>query len=284
VVLLKYSDMKKLVLAFFTAAVVILFYGCNKLDNDNGPGRLVIKVTDAPFPISFIESATVRIIKVEIRKVCDSISDGNPFLVVLEDTVTVDLLELRNGMTADLAEIEVPQGNYDLVRLYVDHACLKIKEGDSYNVKVPSGDQSGIKIFIKPSLSVRGGLTSELLLDFDLSRSFVMKGNLNKPSGIKGFNFKPVIRAVNNSTAGRIEGMVTDTLKSKIKEAMVWVKQDTVVATTIGDTLGHYALIGLPAGTYSLFAAKENFDTVNLSGIKVVSGNRTIQNIVLTQK
>jgi hypothetical protein len=65
---------------------------------------------------------------------------------------------------------------------------------------------------------------------------------------------------------------------------MVWVKQDTVVATTIGDTLGHYALIGLPAGTYSLFAAKENFDTVNLSGIKVVSGNRTIQNIVLTQK
>jgi len=276
--------MKKLVLAFFTAAVVILFYGCNKLDNDNGPGRLVIKVTDAPFPISFIESATVRIIKVEIRKVCDSISDGNPFLVVLEDTVTVDLLELRNGMTADLAEIEVPQGNYDLVRLYVDHACLKIKEGDSYNVKVPSGDQSGIKIFIKPSLSVRGGLTSELLLDFDLSRSFVMKGNLNKPSGIKGFNFKPVIRAVNNSTAGRIEGMVTDTLKSKIKEAMVWVKQDTVVATTIGDTLGHYALIGLPAGTYSLFAAKENFDTVNLSGIKVVSGNRTIQNIVLTQK
>ena len=78
---------------------------------------------------------------------------------------------------------------------------------------------------------VDGGLTSELLLDFDLSKSFVMRGNLDKPSGIIGFIFKPVIKAVNNTTAGRLEGLVTDTAKIKIKEiktgkfARTWIAE-----------------------------------------------------------
>jgi hypothetical protein len=278
--------MKKLFFSISAAAVILVFSACSKTDSPDfrGPGRLVIKITDAPFPVDMVESATVTITKVEVRKVCDSISDGNPFIVVSEDTMTFNLLDLRNGITDDLAEIEVPAGKYDLVRLYVDEAGLKIKDGDSYNVKVPSGRQTGIKIFISPALSVQGGLTSELLLDFDLSNSFVMRGNLHKPSGINGFIFKPVIRAVNNSTAGRIEGMVTDTLKVKIKEATVWIKKDTTVATTIADTLGHYALIGIPAGTYSIFATKVNYDTVSFTGIKVTAGNRTIQNFQLTKK
>jgi len=277
---------KRLLFTLSAAAVILMFSACSDtISPDNsGPGRLVIKITDSPFPIDLVESATVTITKVEIRKVCDTISDGNPYMVVSEDTISFDLLQLRNGITEDLADVEVPQGKYDLVRLYVDQASLKIKDGDSYHVKVPSGKQTGIKVFIKPALSVEGGLTSELLLDFDLSRSFVMRGNLHMPSGMNGFIFKPVIRAANISTAGRIEGMVTDTLKVKIKEPTVWIKQDTVVATAIGDTLGHYALIGIPAGTYSIFATKANYDTVSYSGIKVVAGNRTIRNFELTKR
>ena len=275
--------MKKLFFAIIAAVLIIFNSGCNKT-NDNGPGRLVINVTDSPFPINFVEYATVTISKVEIRKAEDCDCDENPFLVVLEDTITFNLLELRNGIVEKLLDIEVPQGKYDLIRLYVDQASLKIRDRDRFNVKVPSGHQTGIKMFIKPGLTVEGGLTSELLLDFDLSRSFVMRGNLNHTAGINGFIFKPVIRAINCSTAGRIEGMVTDAAKVKIKNASVWVKQDTVVATTIGDTLGHYAIIGLPAGTYSVFAAKENYDTVGFNGVKVVEGNRTVQNFILTKK
>ena len=272
--------MKKLLFTLFTAALVIIFSGCNK-DPDNGPGRLVIKVTDAPFPINLVESASVTITKVEIRKAGDGISDGNPFTVVSEETKTFNLIDLRNGVVEELLNIEIPQGNYDLIRLYVDQADLKIKDGDNFNVKVPSGQQTGIKVFVNPGLVVEGGLTSELLLDFDLSRSFVLRGNLNHGTGINGFIFKPVIRAVNNSTAGRLEGMITDTSKVKIKEASVWVKQDTIVASTVADTLGHYKIIGLPAGIYSVFAAKEDYDTVKVDGVKIVEGNRTILNLVL---
>ena len=275
--------MKKLFFTFLAAALVLIFNGCSKT-SDNGNGRLVVKVTDAPFPVDFIESATVTIIKVEIRKAGDGLSDGNPFTVIWEGSEIFNLMDLRNGLVQELLDLEIPAGEYDLIRLYVDEAGLKVKDGDNFNLKVPSGQQTGIKVFIRPGLVVEGGLTTELLLDFDLSRSFVMRGNMESPAGIKGFIFKPVIRAANVSTAGRLEGKITDQNNAKIKEASVIVKQDTVVATAIADTMGYYAIIGLPSGTYSVHAWKENFDTVKVDGVNIVAGNRTILNFVLPNK
>jgi hypothetical protein len=278
---IKYLIMKKFFLAVVAAAFIMS--GCTKTTDYQGTGKLIVKLTDDPFNISFVESATVTITKIELRKA--GLLDSNKFIVVSEDKLTLDLLTLRNGITEDLPAIDLPQGSYDLVRLYVEEAGLKIKDQpENYNVKIPSGKQTGIKIFISPALHIEGGLTSELLLDFDLSRSFVMRGNLSHSAGVKGFIFKPCIRATNNSTAGRIEGLVTDTLKVKINEAKVWVEKDTVMATAYTDTLGHYAFIGVPAGTYSVFATKADYDTVSFSGVKVSEANRTILNFDLTKK
>ncbi len=273
--------MKRTVLIILAAVSILLMPACKKTSYD-GPGRLVIKVTDAPFPISSIESATVTISKVELRKAGDSIPDGNPFIEVFSGTKTFDLLDLRNGLVGDLVDMVIPQGSYDLIRLYVDEASLKLKDGGDFTVKVPSGKQTGIKLFIEPRLNVVGGLTEELLLDFDLANSFVMRGNLNSPHGINGFIFKPVIRVVNNSTAGTLEGLVTDSLKVKVDSAAVWVKMDTIVASTVADSLGKYKIIGLPAGIYSVFAAKG--DTVHVDGVRIVEGNRTILDIMLPPK
>jgi len=278
------NSMKKLLFTILAIIIVVIFNGCSKSFNDDGTGRLVIKLTDAPFPIESIESASVTITKVELRKVGDCISDGNPFIVISEDTLSFNLLELRNGVTADLADIEIPVGTYNLVRLYVDQANLETKDGGSFEVKVPSGKQTGIKIFIRPEVTVAGGISSELLIDFDLSRSFIMRGNPDKPSGINGFIFKPVIRAVNYSTSGRIEGTVSDEDNLKIADAKVWIEQDSVISTSYTDDSGKYAIVGIPAGTYSLFATKENYDTVSYTGINVIKGNRTIQDFVLTSK
>ncbi|NMC41941.1 MAG: DUF4382 domain-containing protein [Bacteroidales bacterium] len=192
-------------------AVALLVSACTK--TENVPGRLVVKVTDDPFNISYVESATVTITKIELKRAGHNFSPGdNPFIVLSEDTITFDLINLRNGITEKLLDMEIPAGTYDQLRLYVDNAGLKIREHHSpFHCKVPGGPRTGIKIFIRPALMVEGGLTSELLLDFDLSRSFVMLGNLNHHMGVNGFIFKPVIRAVNNSSAGRVEGFVSDT-------------------------------------------------------------------------
>jgi hypothetical protein len=267
-------------------AVTLILGACNKGDNQSNslnPGKIIIKVTDDPFIMNYVESATVTITKIEIRKAGGN--DSIPFIVLSNDSVTLELTNLRNGITQTLLNLDIPQGQYDLIRLYVDQAGLKIKDQPvAFNLKVPSGKQTGIKLFINPSLTVEGGLTSELVLDFDLSRSFVMRGNMNHSSGVNGFIFKPCIRVSNVSTSGRIEGMVSDTAKLKVVNAKIWVKQDTIVSTAFSDTLGNYAFIGVPAGIYSVFATKENYDTVKYSGIQVVSGNRTIQDFILTKK
>lgn len=271
--------MKKLFFPILFA--IIVFSGCTR--TDDGAGKLVIKVTDDPFNISYVESATVKISKVEIRKAGDH--DESKFLLLSEDTVTFDLLELRNGVTADLLNLDVPQGSYDLIRLYVEEASLKLKNNaEAFTVKVPSGHQSGIKIFIRPAIRVEGGLSSELLLDFDLSKSFVMRGNMAHSMGVTGFIFKPCIRAVDISSAGRITGMVMDTADVKITNARVWIAQDTIISTAFTDTLGHYAFIGIPSGIYRMLATKEGYDTLSFEKINVYSGNRTVQNFVLKKE
>jgi hypothetical protein len=276
--------MKKLLFAFFATAVLIS--GCNKTEtgttgSNSGPGKLSVKITDDPFNISFVESATVTISKIELRKAGNN--DENHFIVISENPVTVDLVDLRNGITTELANLEIPQGSYDLVRLYVDEASLKIKDiTDAFRLKVPSGKQTGIKVFIAPAIIVQGGLTSELLLDFDLSRSFVMRGNMAHSAGVNGFIFKPCIRATNNTTAGRIEGFVKDQNSVPLHDAKVWVQKDTVFATTFADAAGYYALIGIPAGIWSVFATQTGYDTVSVASIEIFPGNKTTQDFILT--
>jgi Domain of unknown function (DUF4382)/Carboxypeptidase regulatory-like domain len=273
--------MKRIVSILMTAAFLLSLGACNR-NSSEGDGRVIVRITDAPFDINSIESATVTITRVEIKKVGDGISDGNAFVTLSDDTVTIDLIDLRNGITETLLDLEIPAGEYDMVRLYVDEAGLKLKDNaDPYSVKVPSGRQTGIKIKIDPALEVAGGLTSELLLDVDLSRSFVLRGNMHNNNG---FIFKPVVRAANMTTAGRIVGMVTDTADVKIKEATVWLEQDTVVATAFADTLGYYAIIGIPAGTYSISATKDGYDTVRFDGVNIVAGNKIVRNFELTKK
>lgn len=274
--------MKKRAIILITAALVLVTGACNKTGTDDGMGRVVLKVTDAPFDISNIESALVTITKVELRKAGDGISDGNPFITLSEDTVTLDLIDLRNGVTETLLDMEIPTGTYDLVRLYVDEAGLKLKDSEEiHRVKVPSGSQTGIKIFLRPALEVSEGNLEEVLLDIDLSRSFILRGN---PAHNNGFIFKPVIRAANMAKAGCIRGMVTDTAGVKVKEATVWVEKDTVLATAFTDTLGYYAIIGVPAGEWSVSATKEGYDTVRYDGVIVMAGNKTVQNFILTKK
>jgi len=274
----------KILLGIIAVLTILVTTGCQDMDSDNNKdqnGTLIIKLTDAPFPIDMIDAAMVTITKVEIRKKSEGEENGYPYITVMEDPVEFNLLDLRNGVTADLAEMELEPGNYDLIRLYVDEASLAVKQGETYDLKVPSGSQTGIKIFMDPDLHVSGGLSADVLLDFNVEKSFILKGNTKSPEGIKGFNFKPVIRAVNITTAGTIEGLVINS-DTALNAASVWIVQDTVITSAFTDTAGYYAMPGIPAGFYSVSATLEGFDTVSYEGVEIVEGNLTVQDFILT--
>ncbi|MGI9550294.1 MAG: DUF4382 domain-containing protein [Aurantibacter sp.] len=265
-------------------------YDRHRLQYVETTGYISLKVTDAPFPHDMVAEANITITKVEARlKATDSAKlsevNGSPFQVLYEGEMAMNLLELTNGITKSLGEAEAPVGKYDLVRVYVKDANVILTDGRAFDLKVPSGGQSGIKVFIRPELIVSGGLTSELLLDFDVSRSFVATGGSNDVSEIKGFNFKPVIKAVNVSVSGALSGTVSTTLddiSTDLEGAQITVMAaDTVNTTTFTDASGQYMVQGLMAGSYRIMAEFDGYQLISVDDVEIVAGNKTIQDFDL---
>jgi hypothetical protein len=228
-----------------------LFVACSSKEDgpSDGNGRLVVKLTDAPFPANLVDKALVYIDKIEIRSYDATESEeAATFTTIYEgDAKEFDLLDLNNGVTADLLTYDLPAGEYDLIRMHVSDATIILKDSREFNLKVPSGQQSGLKIKLDPTLQVVAGEEVNVLLDFDVSKSFVVKGNINKVEHINGFIFKPVVRAPINRNVGIIEGKVTvaGTAGTVVPQAEVRVMAaDTTLTTTFTDETGYYKLLG----------------------------------------
>ncbi len=267
----------------------IAFVGCNQdevtLENK---GRLNVHITDAPFPIDLVSSTVVTIDAVEIKKKAEAEMDDDEssFILLTDELMEIDLLELTNGVTELIATTDLEAGIYDEIRLHVVDATVILKNGSEYNLKIPSGSSSGLKVKIRPSITINEGETSDVLLDFDLSKSFVVKGNLN--GNINGFIFKPVVRGVYMGAAGRIEGNVADTLGNPIEN--VWVKlwnpeleddgeseidDDSLVISTFTDAQGNFKLIGLLPGTYTITTEAAGFKGGMIENLSVTAGSVT---------
>jgi len=271
------------------AVMTLFFVSCSDDEgnggNLQGTGTLSVQLTDAPFPYELVAEANVTVYKVEARRVSEDDDDDaltvSPYITLMEEEIETNLLGLTNGLTLQLAEIEVPVGTYDQVRVYVKGVNVVLTDGTVYDLKVPSGDSSGIKVFIDPGITVVGGLSSDLLLDFDVSRSFVAKGNLD----VNGFNFKPVIKASNLSTAGTLAGNVS-TIEEETQIGLFGAQvsvfaADTLNTTSFTDPDGNYTILGLEAGTYEVVSEFDGFIASDTLEVQINAANVTTQDFIL---
>ncbi len=275
------------------AGILIFVTACNENDDSAkaGKGTVVIKLTDAPFPVSLVDQALVTIDKIEIRSTVEvenaegEIENETLYTVLFEGEKVVDLLDLQNGITTDLISMDIDAGSYDLIRMHVTSSEVILKDGTSFDLKIPSGSASGLKIKITPELVVESGVESEVLLDFDVSKSFMVQGNMNTPAGIKGFMFKPVIRAMCQKYSGVIEGKVFENVTTPVAEAHVQIiVADTVYSSALTDATGSYSLIGLPAGSYKMVCEKEAYTPVLVDLVTVKARETTVQDFLLILK
>ena len=296
--------MKKLAkLSMMILAITVLFAtSCQETTdfNETGSGKLVLKLTDAPFPVDLIDQALVTIDKIEIRSVLDSddeselnlqnqnqgsgtneqIMENHPFILLSEETQQFNLLSLTNGITSDLIQMEIGTGEYDMIRMHIVDAKIIMKDGQEFDLKIPSGTQSGLKIQIEPELVVEDGVVNEVLLDFDVSKSFIVQGNINSKAGVKGFIFKPVIRAVSQKQCTRVEGIVYEGENTPIEQAHVQIMQgDSVLTSSFTDESGNYAMIGIPEGSYTMLCEKEGYGSVTVINVEVDTDHKFVQNI-----
>lgn len=261
--------------------LALLFVQCTQdEDATDQTGRLTVRVTDDPFPVDLITEANVSFTKLEARRT-DGV-DTFPYVTLYEGEKRINLLALTNGISEELASIEVPVGTYDLLRIYVEDPEVVLTNGETYQLMIPSAAQTGIKAFINPSVEVASELSAELLLDVDLSRSFVVQGNPNTPAGINGFIFKPTLKVVNNSIAGRIAGEVRDTNAVLLEDVTISAfSADTLTTTTFTDANGAYVLAGLLPGVYKVMAEKDSFQTAEMENITVTTANRSTADFIL---
>jgi len=313
--------MKTKVLSIILFAALTVFIGCSDGDDiTNGMGILKVQMTDAPFPHDLVAEANVTIFKIDARykseemememesesenETEDSTTDGyvedgnSSFITLMEDEKNINLLDLINGVTEDLVNTKVPVGTYDLIRVYVKGVNIVLVDGRTFDLKVPSGEQTGIKVFIKPGIVVNGELTSDLLLDFDVSKSFVPKGSRKDFTGITGFNFKPVIKACNKSTAGTLSGKVFTTNQEDLDVGLEGAQVDVYLAkeqdpipaeepepyrTTSTDEDGAYTVLGLDAGSYHIVVELDGYEMLpeEAVAVEIVEANKTIQDFEL---
>lgn len=196
--------------------------------DSSGASTFHVLLTDAPFPFDLVKEANVTIDEVQLVPAGSAESETETEndnasssiagkaatglnsdtteggIITLksdwmvdgetQETVSYNLLELRNDVTATLAgDLEIPAGTYSEIRLLIDgEASLVDTNGTVYNLKVPSGTQTGIKIQLE-NLEIVGDSETTVTLDFNLEDSFVLRGNPNKPSDLNGMIFKPVV-------------------------------------------------------------------------------------------
>ncbi len=118
---------------------------------------------------------------------------------------------------------------------------------------MPSGFQSGIKIV--KGFDITANQTTELLLDFDATKSIVEPGTNNK------WLLKPTIKVLSTTEYALIEGSAGAPgvlISAQVYSAAAPDLEDqvTVEAATVSDATGHYKLLVEP-GDYTVVGYKD---------------------------
>jgi hypothetical protein len=279
---------------FAWLAALLLSFACN--DGSSGgstpTGQMVVQITDAPLDRSLVAEATIEVSAVRVHT--DANGDSGFITLFSGPPITVDLLTLSNGVVQQLADAELPVGSYHQVRLVVTDARLVLTNGNVYstangNLDLTSLDTSGLKIFIQPKIDVVSAVSSTLLLDVDLSRTFHPIPS-SDPLNATSFLLMPVVKATNLSDTGEVSGRVLqdDGVGGTIgvADASVFIQPpgdpDPLNAIAGTGTLpdGSYRIIGLLPGTFDVLATKGALQGT-VPGQVVTVGNATTVDVTI---
>lgn len=177
-----------LVLTTVTLGSLFFLHACKKdtisgpVSNPAGMGAVKINLTDAPG--DYLE-VNVDIKQVRIHVADSASNDG--WIDLPTNAGIYNLLDLQNGIDTTVVDSTfIPAGKVSQIRFVLGpNNSVMTKDSILHDLKVPSGEQSGLKINVHKTIPA--GQTLNVLLDFDADKSVNQKGNGD-------FSMKPVIR------------------------------------------------------------------------------------------
>jgi hypothetical protein len=210
---------------------------CNKSASSGGSSHLQVMLTDDP---ANYDAVYIDVEKVEVNVSSDTSSGSGWQTVDMLRPGIYNLLKFSNGIDTVLAAADLPAGTLSQMRLILGGNNSVVINGQSYPLKTPSAQQSGLKFNIHSTLTA--GIVYRLWIDFDAKRSIVSTG-----SG--AYLLKPVIRTYTAAIGGSIKGWV---LPSAAKP-QVWAAMGTDTLLAIPDSAtGYYFFGGVDAGSWNL--------------------------------
>lgn len=289
-------------LAVLAVAGTVAVAAC---DDANGPtlsksGQVNVLLTDAPFPFSQVKSVDMFVVRIDGKLAetdsaeAANTSDSSSWKTLVSPNKSINLLTLTNGQTSNLGVATLPVGTYRSFRIILDtdQSSITLNDNSKPNIKWPSAGKNGIKIILDQPFTVTDSTTT-LLIDFDIGRSFVMRGNSISQNGLL---FKPVIHATTQQTTGRITGSVrADNANGtglagatvevlKAGTALSDTSSANVVRTGVTDGSGNFTLAFVPPGTYVVRAtptAASGYKPALLTGGATVTAGNTLSNQVI---
>jgi hypothetical protein len=290
------------------AAGALALTACGGGGDSGGTGTLSLHITDAP--VDDAQAVVVQFHGIELNGpggtttlyYCRNAASGqtviSPSTCAQPAPLQLDLLALNSGTSAVLLNAHtLPAGHYSWIRLLVDadprvagdsYIVLK-NASNQYELEIPSGDQTGLKL--NRGFTVPAGGHASFTIDFDLRKS------VHLPSSGATYVLRPTLRIVDNVVVGAIAGTVNLTGMTCASPAVYVYAGASVTPDDVGGTgadplttalvdinTGQYRAAFLEPGSYTVAltcaAAQDNpatDDSITLSGAAnvTVSANTT---------
>ncbi|MEK6243839.1 MAG: DUF4382 domain-containing protein [Pseudomonadota bacterium] len=258
---------------FMALLLSALLAGCGGGGGDGGAsvtgsGTLGVSLTDSPS--CGFDAVYVTVVKVRVHQ-SSSASDNDAGWtdITLTPARKINLLSLTNGALEALGETPLAAGHYTQLRLVLDPntgpglANSVVLSGTTAQIALvtPSAVQSGIKLINQ--FDVAAGQRVDLLLDFDVCKSIVTRGNGT-------YALKPVITVIPFVLNG-INGFVDLALLGS--GVMVTAQQNGVIvqSTAPNTTTGEFFLARLAPGNYDVVLTANGRATAVIATVPVAT-------------
>ncbi|WBL42795.1 DUF4382 domain-containing protein [Algoriphagus halophytocola] len=247
--------MKNIISYFLISLLILAGMSCSS-DDENptaGSAKVNFYLVDAPasYDEVWVEVLALRI-KIDeegIDEDEDEEDDESEWIeIAYDESKPINLLDLTGGNSELLGTADFPEGDIDQLRLILGENNYVIKNGERFDLKTPSAQQSGLKIKIDEE--IEGGMTYDLVIDFDVAKSIVEAGN----SG--NIILKPVLRAFLDEISQGIMGQVNPVDAQAIQ---VTANDGEDQYNTFVNENGNYKITGMDDGIYSITITPNEF-------------------------
>jgi len=230
------------------SAALLALAGCSKETDNSSAAKLEVRLTDAP---GNFNAVVLDVQQLEVHLKDESDPQGWQTLAFTPQTVNI--LDYVNGKSALLVSTDFAPGDIKEVRLILGPDSYVVgTDNQQYALKTPSGQTSGVKLKLD-NVTLAAGSTYQLLLDFDVAKSIVERGNWKNGNDKKErYLLKPVIRLVAQSLRGGLRGTVNPAAARPQVLAIRSSVTGPDTVSTFADASGAFQLSGLPAGTYQV--------------------------------